>query len=191
MCIPKAANTSLKLALMDSLGISGSSPHHAKHFEYTGKDEIANLDDSWLTISIVRNPYERLASCWADKVMGERKFFGTKHPEIKHHMPFKNFCRVVANIPDCKADQHFRSQVHDLCVEGRLLPHIVLQMENMENGWNWIRSLVHGHCGLDLPPITHAQKTQNKASIDREDKALINIRYRQDFEMLEYQVEYA
>lgn len=189
MCICKAANTSIKWALAEALGLKIENIYAPSNFEYTDKHTIAGLGEDWLIISIVRNPYTRLMSCWADKIMGDRPFFGAHHPEIKHHMPFKDFVDAVADIPDHKADQHIRAQTWDLCVDDRLLPHCVLPLEHIGIGWPWVRALVHEHCGLDLDSLPHCRETEIEVIMDDESKEKIRNRYARDFEVLEYNEE--
>jgi hypothetical protein len=64
--------------------------------------------------SVTRNPYSRLVSCWADRVVGngwENSFGGgrAKSFGLKHKMPFVDFARMVCDLSDRDSDCHFAS----------------------------------------------------------------------------------
>ncbi len=64
--------------------------------------------------AFVRNPYDRLVSCYRQKLESEsaqglsRYDFGAAR--LYKGMPFDEFVRTVGEIPDAAADAHFRSQ---------------------------------------------------------------------------------
>lgn len=72
--------------------------------------------------AFVRNPEDRLVSCYRDKIRGEVADFTGFDPErgaahclagfesFHRNMSFEAFVRAVAQIPDVEADAHFRSQ---------------------------------------------------------------------------------
>ena len=125
MCIAKNANSSVKRALMVALGIPEQvNVHDPRLFLYTQKAWIDAQQD-WLKVAVIRNPYDRIASCWRQKVMHKEKLHSgfTKFKEIYWKQPFNEFIEAVSNMPDWKSDQHFRSQTADLCIGGGLVPN--------------------------------------------------------------------
>jgi len=146
--VPKAASTSVKrlIARMDDLP-SAVDPHHNVDFRLVwGKD----LDEytGYRTFTVVRNPWDRLVSCFKDKIRGEYDpRFGVRpgiHEGLDRYnrvlgrrifyedMPFPNFVHAVAKIPDSLADEHFRSQYRMFATpRGKLLVDRIIKFETL------------------------------------------------------------
>lgn len=125
--IPKVACTSMKAAFAQLLGInlahSGGNPHQVS-FPSPARSRNANgpLFPGLFTFAFVRNPWDRLVSCYRDKIAGEVAGFTgfTIRPGVadcladfatfRAGMSFDDFVTVVVSIPDAEADAHFRSQ---------------------------------------------------------------------------------
>ena len=64
---------------------------------------------------LVRNPYARLVSCWADKIMSNNEY-GTRYNmpqrcrKLRMDMSFPDFVTKVVGIKEKDSDKHFRSQ---------------------------------------------------------------------------------
>ncbi len=125
--IPKVACTSLKVAFAQLLGISleesGGDPHRAQYPEPAPAESPDGLLYLGLfTFAFVRNPWDRLVSCYRDKIRGEVDGYTyfTDRPGVANclarfdafvaGMSFDEFVAAVASIPDSDADGHFRSQ---------------------------------------------------------------------------------
>lgn len=123
--IPKVACTSIKVALADMLGIEleGGNPHHTA---FPSVDHIWSdhgpLYPGLFSFAFVRNPWDRLVSCYRDKICLEVDGFtsSTIRPGIadclagfdafRPEMPFDEFIDAVVSIPDEGADAHFHAQ---------------------------------------------------------------------------------
>lgn len=140
----KVANTSIKAAILKARGIVFEDfykYHHTNEFVYASKEEIAALGPDWLKIGFVRNPWDRLMACYADKY----------HPS----WDFDGFINLVMSTKDYGADIHFRSQSYDLCIDGVPVPWMVVKIEEIESdqvGWGDVQ-LMAGHRGLRLGPL--------------------------------------
>lgn len=125
--VPKVACTSLKVAFAQLLGIdlkgSGGDPHQASFpTPACRRDPGGSLFPDLFAFAFVRNPWDRLVSCYRDKMAGEADGFTrcTIRPGVADclarfkafvaGMSFEEFAMAVASIPDTEADAHFRSQ---------------------------------------------------------------------------------
>lgn len=64
--VPKNACTSIKKLLADAQGLQYSNPHDAP-FDLASPDQ-AHQFDGYTQVAIVRNPFDRLVSCYRDKI---------------------------------------------------------------------------------------------------------------------------
>lgn len=161
MLIPKVANTSVKMALADALGIDRGYIHNPNRFEYVDTEEAKDFPQR---IAFVRDPLDRLLSCYRDKVIGSpsaRIVNGLRAFGIQPNMPFLDFVETVAAIPDEKCGgvaQHFRSQAYSLCYDDdSLIPNVLVRFEELNKGWAAVQQLVQMLSDLQLPPLERHQ----------------------------------
>lgn len=123
--IPKVACSSIKVALarMLNMSLEDGNPH-----EMVFPSAACDLTDDGplypglFSFAFVRNPWDRLVSCYRDKILLEVEGFtsSTIRPGIANclagfdefwpGMSFTEFIDAVASVPDEFADAHFRSQ---------------------------------------------------------------------------------
>lgn len=167
----KVANTSIKVALAEalkqpvSMALDGPAPYIHDEDTWGGiatKFEIHRLpkEDGWLKIGFIRHPVERLISCWQDKVMGPNAFPAfSVFSQLEYQMSCLDFAKAVAQIPDDRADQHFRSQVWDLCAGSELIPDLVLSVDSAD-WWKTLRLWLRRHADLDIGAARHEQVSE-------------------------------
>ena len=149
--VPKAASTSLKRYFATVLEIDFDRQSHTGDFPIVTPSQVGPYRD-YTSFAIVRDPADRLYSCYQDKIgqstadflfPGFYRYNKMAGRQIFHHqMSFAEFVKVVRRIPDVLADEHFRSQyrlLHDP-IQG-LLPKVIIKLPDL---------------GTELPPILAA-----------------------------------
>jgi len=170
--VPKAASTSVKRLIAGMEGLpSEVDPHHRVDFDLVwGKD--LHKYPGYRTFTVVRNPWDRLVSCFKDKILSEYDVrFGTRpgiHDGLDRYnhvlrrrifyeeMPFSDFVRAIGKIPDSLSDEHFRSQYRMFATpRGSLLVERIIKFENLHAE---LTSLLH-ELGADAFNVDHLNKS--------------------------------
>ena len=104
--VPKAANRTIK-AMAESVNARPRAEAMISRQEALRTCE----DPAWWSIGFVRNPWERLVSCFFDKLVethydGFARQFGWRRGEVS----FEEFIEGVVRIPHDEADKHVRAQ---------------------------------------------------------------------------------
>ena len=159
MYIPKVACTSLRSFFVQMCEGKVLSPAQITDYPYTRLEieQVKALKQRGvLVVGFVRNPWDRLVSCYRNKMLADddaayyakqsgddrdyvdgvflsfRKF-GT----FKKGMTFGQFVHAVCEIPEAQADPHFQSQYCMLADEtGALLPNFLGRFETLNADFN-------------------------------------------------------
>ena len=153
--VPKVANTSIKASLSRLLktppeqGIRSTTD--AFWIKSTNGEtslitprEARSYRGTHFSFSFVRNPFDRLVSAYNNKVLElDDVTRPMQEMGLRHNMPFAEFLEQTVNTEDDKLDVHLLPQTSILCVDGKLIPSFVGQMEQMRSHWqvlqNWLR----------------------------------------------------
>lgn len=141
--------------------------------------------------SFVRNPLTRLYSCYRDKVLSEkRKHSCTFSPYgIEAGISFEEFVYRVADIPDDRSNDHFRSLNNFLVYEGKPFVDYVGKIEHFKEDWQFLND----RFGLPRPPRDERSKRVsgpavplNKLPYTQEMAEIAVKRYAKDIELYDY-----
>lgn len=184
--LPKTGSSSINASILSKLGIplDEGNPYAAQRAVNDFRISRNKLHSSSFTFTVVRNPFDRLVSCYKDKVCNtkhimQKKYFGL----IYHNMPFDKFVRAVCLIPDCIADIHFKSQHSFLYDQSICLANWIGHYENLAQDFEYLAKR------LDLPALPHLNNSQKgdwKSYYTPELEECVARRYQKDFELFGY-----
>lgn len=202
--VPKAATSSIRrlIAQLDGRPAKGH-PHHDITLDSVWAKEASQFT-GYLAFTVVRNPWDRMVSCFTDKVAGrftDPDYIGrngvhegfARYNQIlrrklfRPEMSFDEFVRVVAWIPDTLADEHFRSQRRMFSApDGASLVDRVIKFENLHAE---VTELLRD-VGADGFNIGHKHRTLHsdyRSFYTDETRDQVGRMYARDIELLDYQ----
>ncbi len=154
---------------------------------------IGNEYHRYFKFAFVRNPWDRLVSCYWSKVRSEPRMRMGKYGDVSLHsdMSFKEFAEAVCRIPDEVSNTHFRSQHVTICDDGlekNVLADFVGRFENLEEDFGFVAEKI----GLNKSDLTHyAEGNYSKIrpyrdSYDEKLARMVGERYREDANLFDY-----
>lgn len=199
--IAKVASSSIKATLASVLeheNVSGN-PHDIEFARppissQTGVGNYSNL----YSFAFVRNPWDRLVSCYRDKILGEVQGFtvfadsGVAHclarfAVFKGGMSFRDFALAVASIPDEEADEHFRSQADYVTNSAGLIAiDFVGRYEQLGVDFTKVARQIGLPEGISLPRLQAAPTQDYARYYTPETQAIVRNRYSRDIELFDY-----
>ena len=202
--IAKVASSSLKATLASVLGIdlqdAGGNPH-AVSFPRPPPAEKGGvlLYPCLYTFAFVRNPWDRLVSCYRDKIGGAVKGF-TQFSEsgIAHclerfdaffaNMSFEEFVDAVVAIPDEQADEHFQSQNPYLTnSRGEIAVDFVGRYEDLQADFRYVAKRIGLPSTIELPRLQAVRHSVNYVDYyTKETREIVAHRFREDIERFTY-----
>ncbi|WP_013325563.1 sulfotransferase family protein [Gloeothece verrucosa] len=196
LVVQKVACTSIKTTIARSYGIKVQQEEDI-HLDQFLQSKLGrpkkNEYPEYTIFSFVRNPYDRLVSCYRDKVLDVKQrysvpYFDTKlgyYPYyIPHDISFAEFVQIIVKIPDYLADNHFKSQYAILSSYGKLLPDFIGRMETLQQDWEKLAKTYN--FDVNLAHLNSTQKTSFSKYYTQELVDLVYQRYQKDFEHLGY-----
>ncbi len=190
LIVPKTANTSINATLLENIGEKLDKDDktykgvHKLKRKYAISRSKANLIEAEIKLAVVRNPFDRLVSCYKDKILKDNSdikkcYFGM----FKKDMSFEEFVSKVCAIPDFISDVHFKSQSAFLFQRGKPLFNTLLKFENLEQDFEPLRARL----GLNNLPVLNSSKKDNyKQYYTPELKRKVYLRYKGDFDNFGY-----
>lgn len=148
--------------------------------------ELKMRHPDFSVFAVVQSPHGRIAWCYDNLILGSTAlpaFF--EENGFSKDMTRTDFIDRAVQIDDLRADNLLRSQESILCHKGKLVPDLVLDLDNLAADWGKLQSLVKRQSGRDLgtgpdatPPIT---TNTHRAVTDRHAADLLQRRYRRDY----------
>jgi chondroitin 4-sulfotransferase 11 len=206
--IPKVACTSIKLAIegVDEQIATSEQGVMGVHRKLTSKctHSLNRHAADYTIFAFVRNPYDRLVSCYEDKVKkpvqhNGQYYFATAYNRVflrrllgsafHADMSFDEFVRLVSRTPDAIADGHFKSQYSSLYRHDRRIPHIVGKFENLGEDWKPLADR------FGLAALSANNRSAERAQwmdyyTSRQTIELVRKRFKNDIESFDYRASY-
>lgn len=206
--VPKVANTSVKVALSKAIDpeLQTWAEDQSRKSSFLRDPDLrpelyrkgillnkfaADGYRHYARWTFVRNPWDRLVSCYSDKVMREMVHRGmadsfAKHAEYRPQMPFDDFAMVVCRMSEKEANRHFRSQYTFLIDRrGKLLPGEIGRFETLAEDFDRMcRSVGVGEISLPTFKATKHREYRDYYTATLRDQ--VAERYRRDIEMFGY-----
>ena len=198
--IPKVATRSIRAALakqileeqginvgydeLDSQKIKEVESYSTVRLERT---KMNSLRDEYFVFSFIRNPYDRLYSCYKNKVLApltnNKRNVLAKHG-IELGISFEEFVERVAAIPDTQADRHIRSQNWFVSNKGELTVDFLGRLDEFEVDW----TMLSDRFQLPTPPVRNTsfrEGNQVVSPYNARTLSLVQNRYARDIELYE------
>ena len=190
--IAKVANRSMKAAIAAHIGLPYQGHPNRAAWQYL---PVAALPaEDYFRFAFVRNPLDRLLSCYAQKIVlyGRRMKlpleFWRYGNRFHRDMTFADFVETVAGIPDRLSDIHFRSQHTFLYHRGQLMVDFIGRFERLAQDWDQLRQR------YSLGPLPHENRSPHdepEGTYTPELATLAAQRYARDIELLGYENQVA
>ena len=195
----KVGCSTIKAAMFPGLKSQGMDIH--EYLRPLARYNLKGMDKDYTVFTVVRNPLDRIVSCFTDKVKrsaedkGEKSIFdlffyklvffifsGKKYRG--ENTTFEDFVYIISRVPDWISDRHFRSQSSSLCSEDI----VVLKLETLESDCDKM---------LEKNNIHISNVSINKSSVNTDwrfffkDEKTLNLaikRYAKDFQNFQYEI---
>jgi len=193
----------IKAALAGILGIdlaaTDGNPHEAAWPTREPAGGPGPLFPGLFAFAFVRNPWDRLVSCYRDKIRADVDGFTffTERPGVANclarfdafygGMSFEAFVRAVDSIPDEHADPHFRSQ-HTFVTndDGEIAIDFVGRYERLADDFRHVATRLALPITA-LPRLQAAREHLDSATFyTPETRRIVASRFRRDLELFGY-----
>jgi chondroitin 4-sulfotransferase 11 len=178
-------------AITNTCGNSNKTEYSGIAEKHLGekKFKLRGEEREYFAFTFIRNPFERLASCYQSKYIADREKYNKPYLDFDFYMlglirrdrGFEKFARCVARIPDRLADRHFKSQHALIYRESKKQLDFVGRYEKINEDFEQLRGQ------FDLDELPHLNKSETKKADwrDRYTLELVDLiekRYRRDLD---------
>lgn len=203
--IPKVACSSLKIVMSELLNMKPPNPEkplafpHKRHFPFVKKEEIQVRYRDYFKFCFVRNPWDKLVSCYKNKIHADPnyndKWFKNGVAEIfwrygdlfRGGMSFEEFVDVVAQIPDKDADNHIKSQhLFFTDHQGNTAADFIGRFESLKEDFLEICKKIGIKESIPMPHLLKSNHAHYKTYYDDNTRQIVSQRYDKDIKLLGY-----
>lgn len=192
----KNANSTMKAQFIEVLNLPKTEEfpkdvHINYDFPTALKEDIISKYQDFLKILIVRNPWERLVSCYTNKIKQPtsrgKNYILQCSPDLSIGMSFEEFVEVVCKIPDSEADYHFCSQSYLMLYPDGYFPiNYICNMEKLSTHIAEIKAMT-GIPFSELSNLNRSKSTSYEHFYTPELIEKIRQRYQIDIELFKYE----
>lgn len=205
--VPKVACTSLKVVFARLQGVdltaSDGNPHVVDFPSLKPSPKLRADGERFypglFTFGFVRNPWDRLVSCYRDKIGGAVEGFTSfslrpgvadclaAYDVFVPGMAFADFVRAVAEIPDEDADEHFRSQFTFLSNAAGIAVDFIGRFENFDADFQHVAATIGLPLNIEVPRLQAARPVVSYADFyTPRTRAIVASRYGTDIQRFGY-----
>ena len=213
--IPKVACSSIKMALSKQFGVDVNISAAAKENVFNDLSSFEAMhaaawpmipkhlnmaDQLWdyLKFAIVRNPWDRLVSCYKNKILSTNEtneYYenGVHRALVRDYgdlfysgMSFEAFAEGVCSIPDSLSEDHFRSQHTFISHRGQVFVDYIGKLENIEQEWAYLCANMNIDNELGNINVSSRSGTYKDFYTD-ELRDKVAVRYSTDIDMFGYE----
>ena len=184
----KCGNKSLKLLLPD---IPVNNTRYIWNDLESIKEMVGSKYDQYFKFALVRNPYSRIVSCWADRTQYKLdKLYGKAYKK-----DFSYFVNCLVNNEFGSLGPHHRPQ-HTFIPPLQELDYVV-HLERAKEQWPEVcKGISEKNNTIYDTPLPWVNRRKDKGSIDKDYRyyynsrlqALVYYYYRKDFKLFNYSV---
>lgn len=195
--MPKVANTSIKASILgyqnleDSITIQIIASEQIVH-------ELNEKQKDYFKFTFVRNPFERLVSCYESKYKTDQKYLGKELEHlwydyylfgyIKKDKGFDSFVRKIYRIPNCLKDFHFIPQYNIIFDKKKqCMVDYVGKIENIDKVYP---KLCKKYMFDELPHMNRSEKKTWMDYYTKKTAQMVYQMYRKDIVKFGYTNEY-
>jgi len=181
--VAKSACSSIKTSMVGEFPGDRSIHYNTQHLSHK---RIPRSKKPYFSFTYVRNPYDRLISCYKDKFVKKRGSFiyaNYLFGYLSTDDSFEDFVRKVTRLPDFLCDRHFKSQSGIVFSRGARMDHIG-RIEDLPGDFEDIRTR-YGFAELGI--LNRSRQPGDEALLTEEVREMVYNRYRKDFEAFGYE----
>jgi hypothetical protein len=198
IAIPKVACTSLKTAFAAALGLEGDV-HYEADWPRIALEDLQRRHDGAFVFGFVRNPWDRLLSCYASKIQpGRDDYYFTSGVEhnfwtygdlFSGEMSFEAFVEATASIPDEEGNIHFTSQHRNLVgADGRSFVDYIGRFETLAADFQSVCAKI-ALSGVELPHLYRTEHGHYSRHYTDRTARLVEQRWAEDIERFAYRFD--
>lgn len=196
--VPKAANTSIRTALMpyfdqSKLAIEGGVHQRTRPIREASQNFFPRIDESWFVFTFVRDPSARARSAWRNKLIEPKQIFKPlRVMGIQQRLNFADFLCACKEWPVWALNDHFIPQSLYLRSAMKTGGLTILRTENIAQDWKVVQAEFVKRGAPDLPDLQFLNSSRNKpAEFSVAERELLLALYEEDYRMFDYPIPQA